>query len=237
MEQRCKKKGHAGPVPLHFRYLCRRKVQCVVRLPFFFTHKTLIYETYKTIAYEYAVVNSHVRTGRPHQLAPAGHEPAGHRDAGFAATLFDARVCHPNRPETGKRTAPSALNLQDVDIYVVRPDGCYLYDAAEHRLVPVAKGDYRKDVAAGQDFAAEAPVSLVLVSDFARMGDVASAGTAKACALDAGIVSQNISLFCAAANLATVPRMTMNEEALRKALKLKDSQRLMLNHPVGHMKR
>lgn len=142
-----------------------------------------------------------------------------------------------NRPETGKRTAPSALNRQDVDIYVVRQDGCYLYDAAEHRLVPVAKGDYRKDVAAGQDFAAEAPVSLVLVSDFARMGDVASAGTAKACALDAGIVSQNISLFCAAANLATVPRMTMNETALRKALKLKDSQQLMLNHPVGHMKR
>lgn len=142
-----------------------------------------------------------------------------------------------NRHETGKRTAPSALNRQDVDIYVVKQNGCYRYEAEEHRLVLVADGDYRKDVAAGQDFAAEAPVLLVLVSDFARMGDVASAGTARACALDAGIVSQNISLFCAAAELATVPRMTMDEDALRKALKLKDSQQLMLNHPVGYMKR
>lgn len=225
-----------------------------MHLLFFITHKTLIYETYKTIAYEYAVVNCHVRTERSNQPAPAGHGPAGHRYAGLAAKCstreFAARELSEqdlgdllwaangvNRPEMGKRTAPSALNRQDVDVYVVRQDGCYLYDATEHRLVPVAEGDYRKDVAAGQDFAAEAPVSLVLVSDYARMGDVASAGTAKACAIDAGIVSQNISLFCAAAELATVPRMTMNEKALRKVLKLKDSQQLMLNHPVGYMKR
>jgi nitroreductase len=53
-------------------------------------------------------------------------------------------------------------------------------------------------------------------------------------ALDAGIVSENIGLFCAASNLATVPRAGMNKEALQQALHLKPSQILWLNHPVGY---
>ena len=55
-------------------------------------------------------------------------------------------------------------------------------------------------------------------------------------ALDAGIVSQNISLYCSAVQLATVPRGSMDQEALRKALKLADNQQLYLNHPVGYFK-
>ena len=73
-----------------------------------------------------------------------------------------------NRSDSGKRTAPSALNKQDVDVYVVLPEGSYLYDAKNHQLNLIAEGDYRGAVAGGQAFVISAPVSLVLVSDLSR---------------------------------------------------------------------
>ncbi len=141
-----------------------------------------------------------------------------------------------NRPESGKRTAPSAMNKQDVDVYVVLPQGTYLYDAKAHQLNLVSEGDHRDAVAGGQAFVKTAPVSLVLVSDVARMGDVKDSHALLMCAVDAGIVSQNISVFCSAANLATVPRASMDEAKLRTVLKLKDSQKPLMNHPVGYSK-
>ena len=146
-----------------------------------------------------------------------------------------------NRKESGMRTAPSALNKQDVDVYVVLPEGSYLYDAKNHQLTLIAAGDYRGAVAGGQAFVKTAPVSLVLISDLSRFGDAKSprskfGGEVLMPALDAGIVSQNISIFCSAANLATVPRASMDNEQLKKVLKLKDSQMPMMNHPVGYFK-
>lgn len=141
-----------------------------------------------------------------------------------------------NRPESGKRTAPSAMNKQDVDVYVVLPQGTYLYDAKAHQLNLVSEGDHRDAVAGGQAFVKTAPVSLVLVSDVARMGDMKDSHALLMCAVDAGIVSQNISVFCSAANLATVPRASMDEAKLRTVLKLKDSQKPLMNHPVGYSK-
>ena len=141
-----------------------------------------------------------------------------------------------NRPESGKRTAPSAMDKQEVDVYVVLPQGTYLYDAKAHQLNLVSEGDHRDAVAGGQAFVKTAPVSLVLVSDVARMGDVKDSHALLMCAVDAGIVSQNISVFCSAANLATVPRASMDEAKLRTVLKLKDSQKPLMNHPVGYSK-
>ena len=134
------------------------------------------------------------------------------------------------------RTAPSALNKQDVDVYVVLPEGSYLYDAKNHQLTLIVAGDYRAAVAGGQAFVKTAPVSLVLISDLSRFGDAKSPRSQLMGAMDAGIVSQNISIFCSAANLATVPRASMDNEQLKKVLKLKDSQMPMMNHPVGHFK-
>ncbi|MCD8194321.1 MAG: SagB/ThcOx family dehydrogenase, partial [Tannerellaceae bacterium] len=133
----------------------------------------------------------------------------------------------------GKRTAPSALNKQDIDVYVVMKEGAYLYDAKAHALNPIAAGDHRVAVAGGQDFVKTAPVSLVLVSDLSRFGDV-SDRTRVTGAMDAGYVSQNICLFCAGTGLATVPRGTMDRDALKEILKLTGSQELMLNSPVGY---
>ena len=141
-----------------------------------------------------------------------------------------------NRSDSGKRTAPSALNKQDVDVYVILPEGSYLYDAKNHQLTLVAEGDYRDAVAGGQDFVKAAPLSLVLVSDVSRFGDAQKTQNQVVGALDVGIVSQNISLFCSAAKLATVPRGSMDATQLKKVLKLKDAQIPMLNHPVGYFK-
>lgn len=141
-----------------------------------------------------------------------------------------------NRNDSGKRTAPSAMNKQDVDVYVVLPEGTYLYDAKKHQLNLVAEGDHRGAVAGGQAFVKTAPVSLVLVSDISRFGDAKSARNQLMGAMDAGIVSQNISLFCSSANLATVPRASMDFDQLKKVLKLKETQMSMMNHPVGYFK-
>ena len=141
-----------------------------------------------------------------------------------------------NRPEEGKRTAPSAMNKQDVDVYVVLPEGTYLYDGKAHQLNLVAEGDHRGAVAGGQAFVKSAPVSLLLVSDLSRLGDAKNTHTQLMGAVDAGIVSQNISIFCSAAKLATVPRASMDTAKLKSVLKLTDTQLPLMNHPVGYHK-
>lgn len=122
-----------------------------------------------------------------------------------------------NREESGKRTAPSAMNRQDVKVYVCMKEGSYLYNHKKHVLDPLTAGDVRP---------ADAPVCLVLVTD----------SNATWSAMDAGIVSQNISIFSAGTGLATYPRATMDQDTLKKALKLDKSQTLMLCNPVGYFK-
>ncbi|MDR1919976.1 MAG: SagB/ThcOx family dehydrogenase [Tannerellaceae bacterium] len=141
-----------------------------------------------------------------------------------------------NRPD-GKRTAPSAINAQDVDVYVILPEGAYLYDAKAHALNPVAAGDYREAVAGGQDFVKAAPLCLVLVSDLKRLSKNPDEGSKLMGAVDVGIVSQNINLACAGLGLLTVPRASMDKEALKKALKLTDTHLILMNNPVGYPKK
>ena len=107
------------------------------------------------------------------------------------------------------------------------------YDAKANSLQPIAKGDHRAAVAGSQDFVKSAPVSLVLVSDLSRFGNIAD-HTKLMAAVDAGIVCQNINIFCAATGLATVPRATMDQAALKRILKLTDSQLPIMNNPVGY---
>ena len=140
-----------------------------------------------------------------------------------------------NRPD-GKRTAPSCRNFQDVEVYVVLPEGAYLYDAKEHVLNPLTAGDFRGAVASGQEWAKTAPLSIVLVADMTKYGDM-SEGSKLMAAIDVGIVSQNICLACAGLGLATVPRGTMDQATLRTVLKLTDQHLLLLNNPVGYPKK
>lgn len=127
-----------------------------------------------------------------------------------------------NRPETGKRTAPSAMDRRDIQVYVLTDKGVYLYVPEESLLRPVAEGDYRQDVRGNKP-----AVNLLLV---AEDGSSRFAGT------DAGYVSQNIYLACTALGLATVSCGSMDEPAFRKACKLDDKQRIIVFHPVGYPK-
>jgi SagB-type dehydrogenase family enzyme len=139
--------------------------------------------------------------------------------------------------EDGRRTAPSAVNSQDIDIYVCMASGAYLYDAKESQLNRITTEDLRLAVAAQQQV--EAPIFLVMVADVSRYPEGLASQrdvVEKLACMDAGYVSGNIGLFCSAAQLATVPRASMDKEALTKALNLTDTQILVLNNPVGYMK-
>ena len=138
-----------------------------------------------------------------------------------------------NRPESGKRTAPSAMNSQDIDIYVFLATGVYIYDAANSTLNPVVAGDHR-GLFAGKGFT-NTPLFLLLVADISRYKRGDPAHILDMAKMDGGIVSQNISLFCAGAGLGTRPRAGMPGDELTVLLKLKPSQHLILNHPVGYL--
>jgi SagB-type dehydrogenase family enzyme len=141
-----------------------------------------------------------------------------------------------NRTASGKRTAPSAQNAQDIDVYVFIKSGAYLYDAGKLILQIIFDGDNRK-LFAGKDANAPSPsVICLLVSDVSRFKFGQDSLKLVWAAEDAGIVSQNISLFCASVGLSTRPRAGMDQKQLRAILKLKDTQHLMLNHPVSYKK-
>lgn len=141
-----------------------------------------------------------------------------------------------NRPETGGRTAPSAMNMQETDIYLALEEGLYLYDAKSNTLKPVLEKDLR--AATGkQKFAGEAPLNLIFVADYARIGDKLSKEAAdKYATVDVGYISQNVYLFCASEGLGTVVRNYFDEEKLSSLMQLDHRQRIILVQTVGYPK-
>ena len=135
-----------------------------------------------------------------------------------------------NRP--GMRTNATGMNKQTIVVYAIMKSGAYRYDARANTLVKVCDEDMRKAVAGAQSFAATAPVSLLIAADVSD--PVYKGKWSSLSCYDAGIVSANIYLYCAANGLATVCRGTMDRDALKKALKLGDNITLHLNHPVGY---
>jgi SagB-type dehydrogenase family enzyme len=138
-----------------------------------------------------------------------------------------------NRPEEGRRTAPSACNWQEIDVYVSSAEGAYRYDAFAHALDPVSTQDLREQTG-GQDFVATAPLNLVFIADLSRISGVPQERAELLAAEDASFVAQNVYLYCAAAGLATVVRATIDREALAKALGLREDQRIILAQTVGY---
>jgi len=140
-----------------------------------------------------------------------------------------------NRPSSGKRTAPSASNRQEIDIYVATEAGVYLYDARAHALAPVMGQDIRA-MAGIQRFTQEAPVNLIYVADFARMGRGTAEQKVFYSATDTGFISQNVYLFCASEELGTVVLGMVKKEELAKKLNLRAEQHIILTQPVGYPK-
>lgn len=134
----------------------------------------------------------------------------------------------------GHRTAPSAMNSQEIEIYVARPEGSYVYEAQSHRLRPVAGGDIRSKTG-GQDFVKVAPLAVIFVADLSRLEKAKPEDRERYAAIDAGYVSQNIYLFCASEGLATVVH-ELDRKALTELLELKPDQRIILAQSVGYPK-
>jgi len=140
-----------------------------------------------------------------------------------------------NRPDSGRRTAPSAVNWQEIDIYVTMADGLYLYNAKEHVLKPVIKQDIR-ELTGKQPFVKEAPVNLIYVADYSRMGGASAEERISYSAEDTGFIAQNVYLFCASEGLATVVRGSIDRDVLAKAMQLRDNQKIVLSQTVGYPK-
>ena len=141
-----------------------------------------------------------------------------------------------NRPGDGGRTAPSALNAQEVDLYVALPGGAYLYDARENLLRLVVSRDLRR-VTGYQDFVDEAPLDLVLVADHSRMKMVPVAQRESYASACAGAIAQNVYLFAASAGLVAVIRAWIDRQAIADALGLEHDQQVLLSQTVGYPKR
>ena len=141
-----------------------------------------------------------------------------------------------NRPDSGKHTAPSASNMQEMDIYVATADGLYLYNAQEHMLNPVLAGDIRAQTGT-QDYVKDAAINLVYVSDFYKMGDRSTENKSFHSAAHTGFISQNVYLFCASEGLATVVRGLVDKPALEKAMKLRPDQKVIFAQSVGYPKK
>jgi len=138
-----------------------------------------------------------------------------------------------NRPASGQRTVPSARDWREIDVYVATAEGMYRYDAKANALQPVVARDLRT-LTGVQDFVAMAPVNLVYVADFDRMEGAAAEQKEFYAATDTGFIAQNVYLFCASANLATVVRGSVERDALAKAMGLAPHQRIMLAQTVGY---
>jgi len=141
-----------------------------------------------------------------------------------------------NRPESGNRTSPSAMNKQDVDIYAVLKEGAYLYEAKKHELIPVVSGDYRKNTGM-QPYVGIAPLNLVYVSDISKFDFLKEReDQVMTAAIDAGHCSQNVYLYGAAANLAVVTRTSIDKTKMAEILKLRPQQLVIMAQTIGYPK-
>lgn len=136
-----------------------------------------------------------------------------------------------NRPD-GHRTAPTAINSQEIDVFVALPQGAYLYDADAHSLQLTAGSDIRR-ITGYQDFVDSAPLDLVFVADYSRMALVPADRRESYASVAAGAISQNIYLFCASNGLSTVLRAWIDRDAIAGALGLTHDQHVLLSQTVG----
>jgi nitroreductase len=139
-----------------------------------------------------------------------------------------------NRPD-GKRTAPSARNFQETDIYVLLKSGAYVYNAKSNKLDLVAAEDMRA-LGGTQAFVKDAPVTLVYVADLSKMGDGSNEDKRNTANVDVGYISQNVYLFCASEGLVTGARGSVDRATLGPKFKLRPDQMIILAQSAGYPK-
>ena len=137
-----------------------------------------------------------------------------------------------NRPESGKRTAPSAMNKQEIDLYVALAEGLFVYDAKANALKKVSGSDLRA-LTGKQAFVKDAALNIVFVADMSKSkGEDAKVYAAA----DAGFIAENVYLYCASSGFSTVVRGNVDKEALGKAMGLRPDQTIIFAQTVGYPK-
>ncbi|NMC33029.1 MAG: SagB/ThcOx family dehydrogenase [Veillonellaceae bacterium] len=133
----------------------------------------------------------------------------------------------------GHRTAPSARNVQEFDLYVIRQDGIYVYEPKQHQLRPIAAGDHRKS--AGNDsYVATAPLNLIYVADLSKISWTRDPNVKlRIAGLNVGFIAENVALFCSSEGLNSVPRISIDTDSLSAILKLRPEQKIILATSVG----
>jgi SagB-type dehydrogenase family enzyme len=137
-----------------------------------------------------------------------------------------------NRTDGG-RTAPSAIDAQEIDLYVALPAGAYRYDPEAHELKLVTATDVRR-VTGYQDFVDEAPLDLVFVADHERMKLVPVAMRNCYASVAVGAIAENVYLYAASQGLNTVIRGWIDRAAIADALGLTHDQEVLLSQTVGY---
>ena len=138
------------------------------------------------------------------------------------------------------RTAASASNSQEIDLYVAMPEGVYLYEAVPHCLTPIVAGDFR--ARAGRRGAAAAPVNIFYIVDLNRY-DLGSGQPDRSIGdpevqksyyyTDTGIIAQNVYLFAASQGLAAWFHNCDKVNTV-KEFKLRPEQRVLFAQSVGY---
>ena len=136
-----------------------------------------------------------------------------------------------SRPD-GRKTVPTARNLQSQDVYAAMADGLYLYNPKTHSLDLVKQGDIREKCGM-QAIHKTAPIVLIYVGDVSKIGKNAAEKVFYA-ANHAGYASQNVYLYCTSAGLATVVCGLVNKPELEKAMELPGTKRVQLTQPVAY---
>ena len=136
-----------------------------------------------------------------------------------------------SRPD-GRKTVPTARNLQSQEVYAAMPDGLSLYHPKTHSLDLVKAGDIREKCGM-QAIHKTAPIVLIYVGDVSKIGKNAAEKVFYA-ANHAGYASQNVYLYCTSAGLATVVCGLVNKPELEKAMELPGTKRVQLTQPVAY---
>ena len=132
-----------------------------------------------------------------------------------------------NRPD-GKRTIPTAMNKQDLEVYIALPGAAYHYDAKANKLVKIADGDFRTELIANKSMAQNSACILVYASDSSKFpNDI------KFPAIHVGEASQDVYLYAASKGLGTVSLGMYDEKGVRKVFKLEDKMTVILAQAVG----
>lgn len=132
-----------------------------------------------------------------------------------------------NRPD-GRRTVPTAINVQNLEVYVTSAEGTFLYEAERNVLIQVSKADLREYSNFRKELGLAAPVSLIYCG---KSGERIKDGFTHA---HAGSAYQNVYLYCASAGLASVICASCNQEKIAEALGLKDGWQVLYAQVIGY---